>query len=101
MWERHQNLLAQTISVQWGAIGEIGLRKAIYGPRSTEKGGFGRRGPLGSALFGGGGNGPRIRRCPALRAPSRPDSRASVYKICVYIYIYIHNYVDISIYTYY
>lgn len=35
MWERHQGLNGQPITVQWGAIGEIGLRRAVYGSRDV------------------------------------------------------------------
>jgi len=35
LWERHQGLNGQPITVQWGAIGEIGLRKAVYGSRDV------------------------------------------------------------------
>uniref|UniRef100_A0A7S2QPK1 Pterin-binding domain-containing protein n=1 Tax=Zooxanthella nutricula TaxID=1333877 RepID=A0A7S2QPK1_9DINO len=35
LWERHQGLNGMVISVQWGAIGEIGLRRAIYGDRDV------------------------------------------------------------------
>merc|ERR1719436_827022 len=35
LWERHQGLNGQPITVQWGAIGEIGLRRAVYGSRDV------------------------------------------------------------------
>merc|ERR1719188_2924816 len=35
LWERHQGLNGQPVTVQWGAIGEIGLRRAIYGSRDV------------------------------------------------------------------
>mmetsp|Transcript_56611 Transcript_56611/g.143302 ORF Transcript_56611/g.143302 Transcript_56611/m.143302 type:complete len:2006 (+) Transcript_56611:83-6100(+) len=35
LWERHQGLHGQPTSVQWGAIGEIGLRRAVYGSRDV------------------------------------------------------------------
>lgn len=35
MWERHQGYCNHSCTVLWGAIGEIGLRKAIYGSRDV------------------------------------------------------------------
>lgn len=35
MWERHQGYSNCSVTVLWGAIGEIGLRKAIYGSRDV------------------------------------------------------------------
>jgi len=35
LWERHQGLNQYSTTVLWGAIGEIGLRKAIYGSRDV------------------------------------------------------------------
>merc|ERR1712061_379104 len=35
LWERHQGLFQQPITVQWGAIGGIGLRLAAYGSRDV------------------------------------------------------------------
>eukprot|EP00930_Biecheleria_cincta_P009204 TRINITY_DN1108_c0_g1_i1.p1 TRINITY_DN1108_c0_g1~~TRINITY_DN1108_c0_g1_i1.p1 ORF type:complete len:2115 (+),score=427.14 TRINITY_DN1108_c0_g1_i1:725-6346(+) len=35
LWERHQGVNQYACTVLWGAIGEIGLRKAIYGSRDV------------------------------------------------------------------
>lgn len=35
LWERHQGVNGMPITVQWGAIGEIGLRLSIYGDRDV------------------------------------------------------------------
>ncbi|CAJ1359820.1 unnamed protein product [Effrenium voratum] len=35
LWERHQGVNHYATTVLWGAIGEIGLRKAIYGSRDV------------------------------------------------------------------
>ncbi|CAE8592869.1 unnamed protein product [Polarella glacialis] len=35
LWERHQGICQYSTTVLWGAIGEIGLRKAIYGSRDV------------------------------------------------------------------
>lgn len=35
LWERHQGINQYSTTVLWGAIGEIGLRKAIYGSRDV------------------------------------------------------------------
>merc|ERR1712151_850212 len=35
LWERHQQLMNMSVTVLWGAIGEIGLRLAIYGSRDV------------------------------------------------------------------
>jgi len=35
MWERHQGLNGQPIAIEWGAIGEIGLRRKLYGTRDV------------------------------------------------------------------
>lgn len=35
LWERHQGFCNMSVTVLWGAIGEIGLRRAIYGSRDV------------------------------------------------------------------
>eukprot|EP00931_Biecheleriopsis_adriatica_P062379 TRINITY_DN3757_c0_g1_i1.p1 TRINITY_DN3757_c0_g1~~TRINITY_DN3757_c0_g1_i1.p1 ORF type:complete len:2077 (+),score=489.19 TRINITY_DN3757_c0_g1_i1:77-6307(+) len=35
LWERHQGINQYSNTILWGAIGEIGLRKAIYGSRDV------------------------------------------------------------------
>merc|ERR1712232_226287 len=35
LWERQQQLMNMSVTVLWGAIGEIGLRLAIYGSRDV------------------------------------------------------------------
>merc|ERR1712107_72761 len=35
LWERHQSFMNMSSTVLWGAIGEIGLRLAIYGSRDV------------------------------------------------------------------
>merc|ERR1719401_2964935 len=35
LYQKHQRIGVQSWTVQWGAIGEIGLRRAIYGSRDV------------------------------------------------------------------